>query len=67
MRTMDFAFRPFLTPRVLALRDELGWVAAALGEVRDLDVQIDRMDEWREGVPEERAQSLYAIDALLHE
>ena len=66
LRAAMAAFRPFLTPRVLALRDELGWVAAALGEVRDLDVQIDRMDEWREGFPEERAHALDAIESLLH-
>src|SRR5690606_38574564 len=33
------AFRPWLPPRFERFRAELGWVARALGEVRDLDVQ----------------------------
>ena len=66
LRAAMAAFRPFLTPRMLALRDELGWVAAALGEVRDLDVQLDRMGEWREGFTPERAHALDAIESLLH-
>ena len=41
------AFRPWLSPRLQHSRDELGWVAAALGTVRDLDVQLERLAEWR--------------------
>jgi CHAD domain-containing protein len=38
-----------LPVRIEGIRKELGWLAAALGEVRDLDVQLEHMDnmgEW---------------------
>lgn len=66
LRAAMAAFRPFLSPRMLAFRDEFGWIAAALGEVRDLDVQIDRMAEWRDGFPPDRAHTLDAIEDILH-
>ncbi len=65
LRAAMAAFRPFLTPRMLRFRDQLGWVAAALGEVRDLDVQLERMHEWRANFPPERAAALEAVEALL--
>jgi len=65
MRAAMAAFRPFLSPRVQRIREELGWVAAALGEVRDLDVQLERMAEWRQGFSPEEAHALDAIEALL--
>ncbi len=40
-------FEPFLPDAVLEWRDELRWVAALLGEVRDLDVQLEQLDAWR--------------------
>jgi len=36
-------FEPFLPHRALALREELRWIAGALGAVRDLDVQIEHL------------------------
>ncbi len=65
LRAAMATFRPFLTPRMLAFRDEFGFVARALGEVRDLDVQLERMEEWRQAFPPERAHLLDGIDALL--
>jgi CHAD domain-containing protein len=65
LRAAMAAFRPFLTPRMLRFRDQLGWVAAALGEVRDLDVQLERMHEWRANFPPERAAALEAVEELL--
>ena len=65
LRAAMAAFRPFLTPRMLAFRDEFGRVAAALGEVRDLDVQLERMAEWRANFSPERAHALDAIEDLL--
>ncbi len=61
------AFRPYLPLRLERIRQELGWVAAALGEVRDLDVQLERMDEWRAETGEAQANALGAIEALLQE
>lgn len=65
LRAAMAAFRPFLTPRMQRFRDQLGWVAAALGEVRDLDVQLERMHEWRAHFPPERAAALEAVEELL--
>ncbi|MBI2766366.1 MAG: CHAD domain-containing protein [Chloroflexi bacterium] len=64
MRAAMNAFRAFLPPRFEAMRLELGWVAAALGVVRDLDVQMERMEEWR--VHADDPHALDAIEALLH-
>ncbi len=66
LRAAMAAFRPFLSPRMLAFRDEFGWIAAALGEVRDLDVQLDRMAEWRASFPPDRAHALDALEDVLH-
>jgi CHAD domain-containing protein len=65
LRAAMAAFRPFLTPRMLRFRDQVGWVAAALGEVRDLDVQLERMHEWRANFPPERAAALQAVEDVL--
>ena len=39
-------FEAALPNRAAPLREELAWVAAALGEVRDLDVQAARLEAW---------------------
>lgn len=65
LRAAMVAFRPFLPPRMESMRMQLGWVAAALGTVRDLDVQIERMAEWRAGFSAEQAQVLDGIERLL--
>jgi CHAD domain-containing protein len=65
LRAAMAVFRPFLTPRMLAFRDEFGQVARALGEVRDLDVQLERMAEWRASFPPDRVHLLDGIEALL--
>ena len=64
LRAAMSAFRPFLSPSIQGIRDELGWVAAALGEVRDLDVQLERIGEWREGFDPARVHALDAIGQL---
>ncbi|MBI5948113.1 MAG: CHAD domain-containing protein [Chloroflexi bacterium] len=64
LRAAMSAFRPFLSPAIQRIRDELGWVAAALGEVRDLDVQLERIGEWREGFDPGRVHALDAIADL---
>jgi len=38
-------FAAVLPARASGLRSELSWIAGALGAVRDLDVQLERMDE----------------------
>lgn len=55
LRAAMSTFRPVLPAELLALSEELRWVAGALGEVRDLDVHIEsleaaqRVAEWDEG------------------
>ncbi|MGE3076017.1 MAG: CHAD domain-containing protein [Dehalococcoidia bacterium] len=65
LRAAMAAFRPVLTPRMQRFRDQMGWVASALGEVRDLDVQLERMHEWRANFPPERAAALESVEDLL--
>lgn len=65
LRAAMAAFRPFLPPAMERYREELGWIAAALGVVRDLDVQLERMTEWREGLSAEGSRALDSIEGLL--
>ena len=45
MRTAIRIFAKALPPELPALRRELRWIANVLGEVRDLDVQLEALDE----------------------
>ncbi len=45
MRTVIRIFAQALPPELPALRRELRWIANVLGEVRDLDVQLEALDE----------------------
>jgi CHAD domain-containing protein len=40
-------FEAALPAEVVMVREELGWVASALGAVRDLDVLIEQVETWR--------------------
>ncbi len=53
MRAAMKVFEVALPGRARWFRDELRWVANALGEVRDLDVQIARLKAWMEEADEE--------------
>jgi triphosphatase len=66
LRAAMQAFAPWLPQRVLRFRVELGHIAAALGEVRDLDVFLERLDEWESEDPE-HAAALAAIGVVLRE
>src|ERR1035437_487046 len=49
LRAAIDVFISVLPVRINGLRSELGWLAAVLGEVRDLDVQLEHLDnmgEW---------------------
>jgi CHAD domain-containing protein len=46
MRAGIALFEAALPARARWLRQELKWVAASLGSVRDLDVQIEQLTEW---------------------
>jgi len=43
-------FEAVLPPAASSLQDELAWIAAALGQVRDLDVQIANLDRAASGL-----------------
>jgi triphosphatase len=58
-------FAEYLPVRAAVLRDELKWVAGALGEVRDLDVQREQLDEWEREVREQDARALEALRGTL--
>jgi len=47
------------------VRSELGWLAGELGAVRDLDVQLQRLDSWRDELPPEDAGALTDLARLL--
>ncbi len=57
-------FSRFIDPDFETIRSELSWVAAALGEVRDLDVQLEELQRW-EAVLDERDAA--ALDGLVQE
>ena len=52
---------------MLELREELGWVGGALGAVRDLDVQLEQLDEWLAEAPGSDLAALSALRSLLEE
>jgi len=54
-------FEGALPERARWFREELRWVAGVLGDVRDLDVQIHRLEAWRGGADEEGSVSLGKI------
>lgn len=60
-------FGDALPPGVMRLRDELGWVGSVLGDVRDLDVQIEQLDSWEREVPERDREALEPLRVLLEE
>jgi len=53
MRAAIKVFQGALPERASWLGEELRWVAHALGDVRDLDVQIERFQSWKEQAGEE--------------
>ncbi|MGH3089539.1 MAG: CHAD domain-containing protein [Rubrobacteraceae bacterium] len=55
LRAAMQVFKEALPVRSKRFRDELKWIAGVLGEVRDLDVQLEQLDEWvSEADPEDR-------------
>ena len=65
MRAAMKIFEGALPARTRAFRDSLKWVAGALGEVRDIDVQLGHLEDWvSEATPENR-EPLLALRAVL--
>ncbi|HEY6690636.1 MAG TPA: CHAD domain-containing protein, partial [Rubrobacter sp.] len=66
MRAAMKVFEEALPERASWLREELRWVANALGDVRDLDVQIERFQAWKEEAGEEVSGFLDRILTITH-
>ena len=73
MRAVSRVFADALPPELAALREEWRWIADALGEVRDLDVQIEALDEdapdlapLREQLEDARAEARTELLAALN-
>jgi triphosphatase len=58
-------FAGVLPVRFARYRDELGWVADELGAVRDLDVQLEQLDDWMRQSTQEDAAALAPLRGLL--
>ena len=65
MRAALALFADVLPVRARHVRVELGWLADALGDVRDLDVQLERLDDWMADVAEEDRRALGELAAVL--
>lgn len=59
-------FAEALPVRAQALRAEIGWLAGALGAVRDLDVQLEQARAWRADARSEEAAGLDELLERLH-
>jgi CHAD domain-containing protein len=60
-------FAGALPVRFARFRDELGWVADALGAVRDLDVQLEQQHAWVAASTEEDAVALASLPGMLED
>ncbi len=58
MRAALSLFSDYVPESFEDIRDELKWIAASLGEVRDLDVQLEAMREWQTRLEEPDASAL---------
>jgi triphosphatase len=58
-------FADVLPVRAARLRSELGWVADALGAVRDLDVQREQLEAWIAKAEEPDREPLRSLDGVL--
>jgi CHAD domain-containing protein len=51
-------FGDVMPARAARVSEELRWLAGVLGSVRDLDIQLERLDGWTEHLPGEHRQAL---------
>ena len=65
MRAALAMFADTLPARSRHVRSELGWLADALGAVRDLDVQLERVGQWSGEVSEQDRGALGDLSRLL--
>jgi CHAD domain-containing protein len=65
LRAMLALFADALPPRAAGYRATLGWIADALGGVRDLDVQLERLEGWRTQMEADDADALATVAEVL--
>lgn len=58
LRTAISLFENHLPAFTQELRLETGWLADVLGKVRDADVQLEKLSEWRDALPKDLAEAL---------
>jgi CHAD domain-containing protein len=58
-------FADVLPAHAQGFRTELGWLGQTLGAVRDLDVQLEQLDEWLTKLPQADRDALGALRSLL--
>lgn len=65
LRAAIQAFEPALSEKVRRFEPELKHFAAVLGEVRDLDVQLEQVEAWISAAPEEDREPLRELRGAL--
>lgn len=65
LRAAIALFAGFLPTEAERLRPELAWLGQTVGAVRDLDVQLERLDAWTELLPPSDDEALVRLRALL--
>jgi CHAD domain-containing protein len=60
-------FAEVLPEKIMQEREELRWIGQALGAVRDLDVQVEQLEEWLAAVPDADRGALERLGLLLGE
>jgi len=65
MRAAMALFSPALPARAERLRQELRWIGGVLGEVRDTDIQLERLASWAREAEEAEVTSLRTLSVVL--
>lgn len=67
LRAAMSIFEEALPVRARSLREELRWIAGVLGEVRDLDVQLEHLGAWISDADPEDREHLAVLRGVLEE
>jgi CHAD domain-containing protein len=65
LRAAIALFDDFLPADAVRAREDFAWLGQALGAVRDLDVQLEQLEQWLAGVPEPDRHALEHLRAEL--
>lgn len=65
LRAAIKVFAAYLPESFESIRQELRWIGRLLGEVRDLDVQLAQLDEWRDRFSDEQRSALGTVVTAL--